>query len=346
MAERLSLPANASSPTSSQLADNEHSSSRCSSQEPAATRASSPVSSQAVIALIVVGFKRPSDDDAGEASARISRKLKLDNKESELLTFASKLPLHEQILFNIGLSLRTMTKANQIQPVDAQYKLSDVLKGKIEIYVYNALVSPQATGYLDEGNRIVLAILERYPKWGLTPAVKENFAHYQVVCARVSERFSDRRRHIKLAITQSMGTVNQDALGSHRVNATDIFTLVSNATKLKGTTSMKFNSVNITVQMLARFAFLRRMLLELPDGVSYWKTVDKQLHDIRERFKDQPKQAISTFFKGILDDDLLEFGTNKDKHLDDLESVALTNTQTEVADAMLGIVTIMTTDEE
>ncbi|KAI0682537.1 hypothetical protein BC835DRAFT_1424262 [Cytidiella melzeri] len=307
MAERLSCPTQASSPTRtlSQQADDNHSTqagSRSSSQEPAVAHIPPSDPSQAVIAAFVIGFKRPRDDEASEASARIARKLKLDNKESELLMFASKMPVHEQMLFNIGLSLKIMSKANQIQPVDAQYKISDLLRGKIEIYVYNALVSPQASGYLEDCNRVVLGILESHPKWGLTLEVKENPTHYQVVCSRVSERFNDRRRYIKLAINE------------------DIFALVSDATKLKGNTGMKFNSANITVQMLARFAFLRCMLLELPNGANYWKTVDKQLQDIRESFKGQPKQATSAFFKKILDDDLVEFGTSIDKHIDNLES--------------------------
>ncbi|KAI0681583.1 hypothetical protein BC835DRAFT_1425455 [Cytidiella melzeri] len=108
---------------------------------------------------------------------------------------------------------------------------------------------------------------------------------------------------------------------------------------------MNLNSVNITVQMLARFAFLRCMLLELPAKANYWKTVDKQLQDIRKRFNGQSKQAISTFFKQILNDDIEEFGTNKANHLDDLGSAALTNTQAEVEDAMLGIISV-SNDEE
>ncbi|KAI0692912.1 hypothetical protein BC835DRAFT_1492150 [Cytidiella melzeri] len=345
MAERLNRPARTTSPALSQPADDELASSGSLSQEPAAAPVSSPLSSQAAVAAVIVGFKRPRDNDAGETSTRVARKLKLDNKESELLAFASKMPLNEQILFSIGLSLRTMTKVDQMQPADATFKLPEVLKGKIELYSYNALVSPQATGYLEDGARIVLSILERHPKWGLTPEIKENPTHYHVVCSRVYERFNDRRRHIKLAIAESMGTVNQQNPDGDRLNVSDIFTLVSNATKLKGTSSMNLNSVNITVQMLARFAFLRHMLLELPAKANYWKTVDKQLQDIRKRFNGQSKQAISTFFKQILDDDIEEFGTNKANHLDDLGSAALTNTQAEVEDAMLGIISVSTDKE-
>ncbi|KAI0683465.1 hypothetical protein BC835DRAFT_1423243 [Cytidiella melzeri] len=350
MAEQLNRPARTTSPALSQPADDELASSGSLSQEPAAAPVSSPLSSQAAVAAIIVGFKRPRDNDTGETLTRVARKLKLDNKESELLAFASKMPLNEQILFSIGLSLQTMTKVDQMQPADATFKLPEVLKGKIELYSYNALVSPQATGYLEDGARIVLSILKRHPKWGLTPEIKENPTHYHVVCSRVYERFNDRRRHIKLAlditqIAESMGTVNQQNPDGDRLNVSDIFTLVSNATKLKGTASMNLNSVNITVQMLARFAFLRRMLLELPAKANYWKTVDKQLQDIRKRFNGQPKQAISTFFKQILDDNLEEFGTNKANHLDDLGSAALTNTQAEVEDAMLGIISVLTNKE-
>ncbi|KAI0689865.1 hypothetical protein BC835DRAFT_1418177 [Cytidiella melzeri] len=373
MAERLSCPIQASSPTRtlSQQADDNHSTqagSRSLSQEPAVAHISPSNPSQAVIAAFVIGFKRPRDDKASEASARISCKLKLDNKESKLLMFASKvrifMPVHKQMLFNIGPSLKIMSKANQIQPVDAQYKISDFLRGKIEIYVYNALVSPQASGYLEDGNCVVLGILESHPKWGLTSEVKENPTHYQVVCSRVSKHFNNRRRYIKLAvdilsstrslhsltmlntiaqINELMATVNQDIPDSPRLKARDIFALVSHTTKLKGNTGMKFNSANITVQMLACFAFLRRMLLELPNGANYWKTVDKQLQDIRKSFKGQPKQATSA--RKILDDNLVEFGTSIDKHVDNLKSVALTNTQTDVQNAMLGIISNSTDDK-
>ncbi|KAI0692830.1 hypothetical protein BC835DRAFT_1416293 [Cytidiella melzeri] len=342
------------SPTSSEEGGDERSSSRTASEGPPTPPAEqgSPAASpsqatQALVSAIVVGFKRPHNDDAAEASGRIARKLKLDSKDSELLAYASKMPLQEQLLFNIGLSLKTMTKANQIQPIDAKFVVPEKLKRKIDIYVYNALVCPQATGYLEEGNRIVLEILVSHPSWGLTPEVKDNPDHYQAVCTRVSNCFNDKRRHLKAAINKSLGTVNPENPEGHRLGATDIITLVTNATKARGSASMKSYSVKITVQMIARFAFLRRVLLELPKNGDYWKAVDKELLGIREQFNGRPKQAMSSFFKGILDDDLVVFGNNKTAHLDDIEGgAALTNAQTEVADAMAGIVTVASSTNE
>ncbi|KAI0681983.1 hypothetical protein BC835DRAFT_1424985 [Cytidiella melzeri] len=174
-----------------------------------------------------------------------------------------------------------------------------MFSGKIELYSYYALVSPQATGYLEDGARLVLSILERHPKWGLTPEIKENPTHYHVVCSRVYECFNDRRRNIKLVIAELMGTVNQQNPDGDCLNVSNIFTLVSNATKHKRTASMNLNSVNITVQMLAHFAFLRCMLLELPAKANYWKTVDKQLQDIHQHFNGQPKQAIPIVMDGL-----------------------------------------------
>ncbi|KAI0697811.1 hypothetical protein BC835DRAFT_1413495 [Cytidiella melzeri] len=344
IAEQLSRPTQPTSPTLSavQLADNE----QTSSEDPA--RGSLRPSSQSVVPAMVIGFKRANDDDAAEASGRITRKLKLDSKDSELLALASKMPLQEQVLFCIGLSLKTMATVNQIQPADAQFKLSDILKGKIEIYTYNTLVSPHAAGYLEECNRIVLGILRRHPTWGLTAAVVENPTHYHAVCSHVAKRLNDKRRHIKAAIKSSTGIVDEADPNGQPLEVMDIVKLVSHATKVKGSTGMKAHSVKITVQLLARFAFLRRAFVELPAGssVDYWKTVDKQLQSIRERFKDQPKHAMSAFFKRILDDDLEQFGANKDATLDDFQSaVPLTDVQTEVEEAIAGIITVPTDDE-
>ncbi|KAI0093369.1 hypothetical protein BDY19DRAFT_990014 [Irpex rosettiformis] len=188
---------------------------------PAVTHPSMPVDATGVNPT----RKRRGDAEATLAAKHVARKVRLSEKDSISLVAYSKLSEEDQTLTAIALSLKTLAKLNSIQPANTTYTIPELLKGKIEVYVRNAMLCPMTTGYLDDLVRTVMGILRVNPAWGLTREVQDNECHSKVVHDRVSLRATEKRRSIKVMIAQSVGTANRDDPHGHRDNSIDIITL-------------------------------------------------------------------------------------------------------------------------
>ncbi|GBE79610.1 hypothetical protein SCP_0208100 [Sparassis crispa] len=185
-----------------------------------------------------------------------------------------------------------------IQPADAQWDLPRTLKDKIDHYTFALLLSPVLPFYLAKNTaplgpiKLVMGILEKHPLWGFTKEVKGDKYKFDIVVKRVQTRLTDRRAELKEVITLSLGPEGLSEAHGEQMGT------VSKAPKKKTPDPVQLDVVElckalaakhaathviISLEMCARVAFLRKLLLEMiknpqlePTG-GYWAFVDAQL---------------------------------------------------------------------
>ncbi|KAH9949934.1 hypothetical protein B0H21DRAFT_889360 [Amylocystis lapponica] len=227
----------------------------------------------------------------------------------------------------------------------AEKELNLVAKDKIEHYTFAGLISPALPFYIKDSTpiKLVMGILEKHPAWGYTKEVKNDKSKADMVKMRVQVRLTDRRAVIKRTIMLSLGPelqprnspASEQSTSSKRVEAVrqDIVKLCTVIANEHSTTEAV-----VTVQMCARFAFLRHVFLqmlqkpELADA-SYWPLVDKQLDLLRGQYPDDP-DSITRILTMMLNNDRRDYGQPDVR--DDLEAGAMPNTKQVVADSAAG----------
>ncbi|KAL6307977.1 hypothetical protein BKA93DRAFT_822945 [Sparassis latifolia] len=207
-------------------------------------------------------------------------------------------------------------------------ELDRVSKDKIDHYTFALLLSPVLPFYLAKNTaslgpiKLVMGILEKHPSWGFTKEVKGDKYKFDIVVKRVQTHLTDQRAELKEVITLSLGPEGLSEAHGEQMGT------VSKALKKKTPDPVQLDIVElckalvskhaathiiISLEMCARVAFLRKLLLEMiknpqlePTG-GYWAFVDAQLSIVRERYAAEPVKMTNVFTQ-ILKDDQGKYG--------------------------------------
>ncbi|KAH9942015.1 hypothetical protein B0H21DRAFT_751758 [Amylocystis lapponica] len=238
------------------------------------------------------GDKRPAEDLSQYAAAAGRRvRLKLDNQR-EAEQFSRLSSSQRQVWTAIHL-LKLQEHLEAIQPADAKWNMPDTLAAKIEHYTFAVLVSPALAFYVRGSGplKLVMGILEKHPAWGYTRQVKNDKYKADIVEQRVKTRLTDRRSNIKDLIWLSLGPAHKPPV-SDGSSSKKPEPVLLNIVQLCTAVCKKHpnNTPTVSLQMCARFAFLRHMLLQLLTNAvlagkshrKYWDLVDDQLDIMRK----------------------------------------------------------------
>ncbi|KAH9917047.1 hypothetical protein B0H21DRAFT_827875 [Amylocystis lapponica] len=265
------------------------------------SRSGSP--SDRTAATSSAGSKRPAED-LDQYAVLTAHRVRLKPAGQQELERVAKLPPAQRSIWMGGQLLKLNEQLTAIQPTNAQWDIPKTLRDKIENYTFIVLLSPVLSYYLGKTAgasspvKLVQGILENHPSWGFTKEVRADKYKCDIVVKRIQVRLTDRRAEIKEAIMLSLGP---DESITEKT--------VSKASKKKMAGHVKLNIVElcqvvvakyaasnavVTIQMCARFAFLRKILLEmtkkpqLEASGGYWALVDTELSAVRECYKDEP----------------------------------------------------------
>ncbi|KAH8107678.1 hypothetical protein BXZ70DRAFT_903157 [Cristinia sonorae] len=271
--------------------------------------------------VAVAGAKRRGEDLTQYATKAARRQKLKSASEKQVVAFAAASPAEREV-WMAAMIIKVIDSVETIQSGEAQTKLSATLYDKIETYSSKIILCPSLTRYRDEPTKIIIGILERHPRWGLTPEVKDNKASFDPILSRAQTRLTERRGELKSLLTASLSKESR--------GATNIVDLVQRAINkmIKGSKVSIAVDVKVNLQMCARFAFLRKVLVE-SNGTSFWQVVDEQLKSLREKCDEAPNgDALkSQFFKLVLEEDLRQYGV---ANLDDISQNDISRSDTEV----------------
>ncbi|CDO77983.1 hypothetical protein BN946_scf184811.g4 [Trametes cinnabarina] len=233
----------------------------------------------------------------------------------ELKKIAQLNPAQRELL-NTALLLKLSEKIEAIIPSDAQWMMSENLKEKIEQYTFAVLCSPKLELYVEKQGptKLLMSILERHPSWGYTKDIKNDKYRRDIIIARVGTRFTDRRSDMKELILLSLGPELQPppskspsdspTLNKPAAQQINIVTLCENIIA-KGPRSI-CEDVTVTLQMCARIAFLRKIMVALLKSPHlkfdrYWNLVDKQLEGLRGLDDSVITRQLTSYLRADLD---------------------------------------------
>ncbi|KAF6743456.1 hypothetical protein DFP72DRAFT_827858 [Ephemerocybe angulata] len=262
--------------------------------------------------------KRPAEDyaDFARSAARCVR-LKQDD-EKEVVKFSKLDSTQQQIL--LYASIRSLSeKTTQLVPAEPVFTISQVLESRMERYAFTVLISPSCNVYVtDPGpSKVILTHLENHPEWGLTPAVRSTKGHFKIVESTVRKYLTTRRNLLKSLMRVSLGY--EKTGGPDRKNAMQNIVTLCEAVVNSAPSSLP-KTPKISLQMLARFAFLRQVLEECitknatsGNKEDYWATVDTSLKKLRENRPTD--KEMSRFFTHVLELDSKQYGTGERSHI-------------------------------
>lgn len=304
---------------------------------------------------VSTGNKRAAED-LTEFTAMTLRRVRLKTSGQMELHYAAKLTPAQRSIWTAAQILKVHDRLDDIQPVDAKWQIPETLWDKIEHFTFAGLVSPALPFYLKDASpvRLVMGILEKHPHWGFTKDVKSNKSKHDIVKARVQMRLTDRRAAIKKAIMLSIGpspqlepnpvTTSEEHqsqapvtpipvskkkhTGAVRINIVKLCTAIAN--------EHSESEVVVTIQMCARFAFLRHVFVQSICNPalatwSYWPLVDMQLQLLREQYVGKPS-SITTVLTMMLNNDRRDYG-QPDSQDEPTEISAIPNTTQRIADS-------------
>ncbi|KAI0072763.1 hypothetical protein K474DRAFT_1711320 [Panus rudis PR-1116 ss-1] len=248
-----------------------------------------------------------------------ARKRSADN----LGPYTMRMPPAEREVWQAGMYLQIMQKLEEIQPMEAPYVIPSCMTTKTIVYCTQYLLCHAVPSYRGAAPRAIIALLERHPSSGLTAEVKKSEAKLGVVLKAVRRNLTDARSHVKTEIVTSLGyphPQSNNRAGTEEREPLNIVDLV-NAVIAELHKSRKItskNGVTLSLEMCARFAFLRKMLIG--HKATFWPSVDRELASLREKFcqAGNPRKAANDYFLGCLDDDIRLYGdVNFDTSFDD-----------------------------
>jgi len=303
--------------------------------------------------IVSAGNKRPAED-LSEYTAATLRRVRLKASGQTDLKYVSKLSPAQRSIWISAQILLMHDRLDNIQPVDAKWQIPETLWDKIEHFTFAGLVSPALPSYIKDGSpiRLVMGILEKHPQWGFTKEVKNNKSKSDVVRARVQLRLTDRRAAIKRAIMLSIGppppplssdstgeeTQSQAATAGHISAKKHAKAVRLDIVKLCAAIANEHSEseVVVTIQMCARFAFLRHVFVQsisnpALSGNSYWPLVDKQLDLLREQYPGDPG-SVTLVLTMMLNSDRHKYGQPDTQH-EPTETSAAPNATQRIADS-------------
>ncbi|TEB15366.1 hypothetical protein FA13DRAFT_1721205 [Coprinellus micaceus] len=259
------------------------------------------------------GRKRQRTEDYTQYAVTTARNVKLRKDDEVKVVRFSELSSPEQRITIYAQNMATLKLLEMLHPPEAAYVIPESLDGYLEWFSYASLLAPDCIRYVqDDGpTNIILNILVRNPSWGVTSEVKNDTKKFGILKTRTRRLLTQRRSSMKTIMVISMGFVKE---GNNWVQNPDapVDDIVGLVEKLihdrKGTPKKE---IKLTVGILARFAFLRSVLLNcLKDptvaGEEYWKRVDAKLRGYRDEKLDN-----ATLTKRFLDDlitDVAKYG--------------------------------------
>ncbi|RXW17925.1 hypothetical protein EST38_g7928 [Candolleomyces aberdarensis] len=254
--------------------------------------------------------KRRAEDNNGFALTA-SRNVRLKKgDENSVLRFAQLSSPQQRI--TVYAELRSLSElVARIKPGQAVFTVPDSLVRRIERYSFTVLVSPTCQLYIKDDSpfKLILSHLESNPQWGLTEDIRNTTAQYAAVKSRLRKALTNRRNVLKTLMKTSLGH-DKEAAASKEPGTQDILQLCE-AIIASGASTVP-TVPKVSLQMLARFALLRKILEKcltnpaMKNSEDYWNLVDKNLKAMRER-KDTPKR-ISEFFAHVLEEDYDLYG--------------------------------------
>lgn len=261
------------------------------------------------------GDKRPAEDLCQYAAAAGRQvRLKADDQH-EAERFARLTQAQRQVWGAVHM-LKLQDQLQAIQPAKALWSMSDTLTAKIEQYSFAILVSPALMFYVKEAApvKLIIGILESHPEWGYTKPVRNDKYKSDIVKDRAKVRLTDRRSNIKDMITLSFGP--EDWVPALKESASKKTVPIRlNIVQLCTAISKKhpINPPAVSLQMCARFAFLRYVLKQLltkadlanKSSRNYWSLVDDQLVILRANTEPGMVNRVLT---KILEDDRKDYG--------------------------------------
>lgn len=263
-----------------------------------------------------VGNRQPVEDDLVQYADQVARRVRLKPAGQQELRGLAMLTMDERIIWIAAHILRSEERLEVIQPADAQWVLPKLLKDKIDIYSYLLLVSPSLSFYVKQSIPVsrMKKLLEHHPQWGYTTEVRNDTYRSGIVMKRIQDRLTDRRAELKHIIWLSLGPDMLPSSASAKARAAaakiDILTLCE-------AVIIKHSGLGVvvkpTLEMCARFALLRRVLVEVLTETTlnvkdYWDRVDERLDGIRGMFPNEPRK-ITKLFMNILEADKKDFGS-------------------------------------
>ncbi|KAL6302043.1 hypothetical protein BKA93DRAFT_827851 [Sparassis latifolia] len=252
-------------------------------------------------ATLRTSSKWPAEDLTQFASLAAHR-VRLKPAGEKELDRVSKLSLAERAMWTCAHMLKIEEHLEAIQPADAQWDLPRTLKDKIDHYTFALLLSPVLPFYLAKNTaplgpiKLVMGILEKHPSWSFTKEVK-------------GDKYKFDNCELKEVITLSLGPEGLSEAHSEQMGT------VSKAPKKKTPDPVQLDVVElckalaakhaathviISLEMCARVAFLRKLLLEmiknpqLEPTSGYWAFVDAQLSIVRERYAAEPAKMTKS----------------------------------------------------
>ncbi|KAI0819959.1 hypothetical protein BC628DRAFT_1399598 [Trametes gibbosa] len=256
------------------------------------------------------------NEDLTQHADWAARRVRLKTSGTQELKKIAQLNPAQREVLTMALLLKLSEKIEAIIPADAQWTMSENLKEKIEQYTFAVLCSPKLELYVEKQGptKLLTNILERHPSWGYTKDVKNDKYKRDIIVARVGTRFTDRRSDMKEIIVLSLGPELQpppskspsDSSTPNKPAAKQINVVtLCESIIAKGPRSI-CEDVTVTLQMCARVAFLRKIMVALLKNPQlkfdrYWNLVDKQLEGLRVLGEGAITRQLTAYLKADLD---------------------------------------------
>ncbi|KAI0311551.1 hypothetical protein OF83DRAFT_1177451 [Amylostereum chailletii] len=248
-----------------------------------------------------------------------------------------QLEIPEQLTWLSARALKHEAQLSMLQPPDAMFVMSKALEAKpvkqskIDHFAFVTVLSPDLSAYTLNNipHKIILDLIDRHPEWGMPPEVKTVKHQYDIVVKHVNTKLTEHRYDLKKVILSTLPTTNgASALASlsntQRPKSTDVVD-VCRALVSKG----RKTTLEISVPMLVRVAFLRDTLVRNPSTNTFWEIVDRHLADLHEQFKDNPP-GLSRHFGKVLELDHKMYGSLTEADINAFSGVHTSDDQIEV----------------
>ncbi|KAF8258305.1 hypothetical protein EI94DRAFT_1708111 [Lactarius quietus] len=125
-----------------------------------------------------------------------------------------ELSFEEQSLTVYGELLRLGDHINIIQPVDAVFRISELLEKKFEEHIFKVLLCNNLPFYVkkkEDVTAIVQKLFVDHPEWGLTLKIYKNKTQLDAIICQILEQANDCCSDINKAIFQSMYEPSKNA---------------------------------------------------------------------------------------------------------------------------------------
>ncbi|KAJ2913539.1 hypothetical protein MD484_g6873, partial [Candolleomyces efflorescens] len=192
------------------------------------------------------------------------------------------------------------------------YHIPTNLDGRLERLAFAVLLSPNCANYVGQKPvNFIVTQLEKHPHWGFTPDVKNDKAKFKTVTHRIRKLLTSRRNVFKTMMKTSLGYIKEGARDIHCPNLESLDIVELCETAISTGSHVIKRDLKVSIPMMARFAFLRKILLETLENPAvdvddYWKKVDSTLNEVRE-VKKTPAR-MTRFFLSILEEDCKLYG--------------------------------------